>query len=297
MKAIILGANGYIGMHLAMQVQQMGWEVHVHDVQEKGQDWFKDYSALDIRNKENLNRIDTNVDFIFFFSGLTGTLAAYDQYENYIDVNEKGLLHLLDLMKKQNSSARIIFPSTRLVYKGVEKTPLKENAEKECKTIYATNKLSSEWLLKQYSDYFGIQYTIFRICVPYGNEINGNYSYGTIGFFLKKALAAENIVLFGDGEQRRTFTHIADLTASILHTCTLKKSVNEVYNTGGENFSLKQVAGMIAEKYHIQVEHIAWPRLEQLLESGDTIFDATKLEAHAGKNFFSHKLLDWITRL
>ncbi len=297
MKAIIFGANGYIGMHIAMHAQKENWDVSLFDVQETGQTWFTNYQSVDVRKKESIIAINTNVDFIFFFSGLTGTLNAYEQYENFIDVNEKGLLHLLQHMRNQNSRARIIFPSTRLIYKGKKDVPLTENSEKECKTIYALNKFTCENLLQQYSEYFGIQYTIFRICVPYGNEINNNYSYGTIGFFLKKATAGSNISLYGTGEQRRTFTHISDLTNALFQVISLPESTNQIYNTGGEDFSLKQVAEMIGQKYHIGIELAHWPPLERLIESGDTIFDAGKIGALTGKNLFSKKLQEWINQL
>jgi UDP-glucose 4-epimerase len=297
MKALIFGANGYIGMHIAMQAQKENWDVSLFDVQENGQNWFAHYQFVDVRKKESIEAINTNVDFIFFFSGLTGTLNAYEQYENFIDVNEKGLLHLLQHMRIQNSRARIIFPSTRLVYKGKKNVPLTEDSEKECKTIYALNKFTCEHLLQQYSEYFGIQYTIFRICVPYGNEISNNYSYGTIGFFLKKATAGNNISLYGSGEQRRTFTHISDLTNAMFQVISLPDSVNQIYNTGGENFSLKQVAELIGQKYHIGIELAPWPPLEKLIESGDTIFDAGKIGKLTGKNLFTKKLQEWINHL
>jgi UDP-glucose 4-epimerase len=297
MKALIFGANGYIGMHIAMQAQKENWDVSLFDVQETGQTWFTNYQSVDVRKKESIAAINTNVDFIFFFSGLTGTLNAYEQYENYIDVNEKGLLHLLQHMRNQNSRARIIFPSTRLIYKGKKDVPLTENSEKECKTIYALNKFTCENLLQQYSEYFGIQYCIFRICVPYGNEINNNYSYGTIGFFLKKAKAGSNISLYGTGEQRRTFTHISDLTNALFQVISLPDSANQIYNAGGEDFSLKQVAEMIGQKYHIGIEFAPWPPLEKLIESGDTIFDAGKIGKLTGKNLFAKKMQEWINQL
>ena len=44
----------------------------------------------------------------------------------------------------------------------------------------------------------------------------GNYSYGTIGFFLSKAMKKENINMYGDGELKRTFTHVYDICNSTI---------------------------------------------------------------------------------
>ncbi len=63
-----------------------------------------------------------------------------------------------------------------------------------------------------YHNAFGIDYTIFKICVPYVNNFGDAYSYGTLGFFLSKAIRGECITLFGDGSIRRTFTHVDDIS-------------------------------------------------------------------------------------
>ena len=47
--------------------------------------------------------------------------------------------------------------------------------------------------------YFHSHFTIFRICVPYGNLIDELYSYGTIGFFINRAMKGQNITIYGDG--------------------------------------------------------------------------------------------------
>ena len=87
-------------------------------------------------------------------------------------------------MRKAKSTAKIVFPSTRLVYKGKDE-PLLENDTKEFKTIYSINKYACEQYLKMYSDVFDIRYCIFRICVPYGSLLDGVSSYGTAEFFIE----------------------------------------------------------------------------------------------------------------
>lgn len=63
---------------------------------------------------------------------------------------------------------------------------MKEDDEKETKTIYAVNKIACENLLYAYRQNFDIPYTIFRICVPFGNMFSDDYSFGTIGFLSVK---------------------------------------------------------------------------------------------------------------
>ena len=278
MKAAVIGVNGFLGQHLAHHLHQQGWEVHGYGRKARALIPLRSYKVIDLTNTDDIKNIDTEVDFIFYFSGVTGTYKAYDDYEKYIDVNEKGLLNILSLLRERKSKSRIIFPSTRLVYKGVESIPLKEEDEKEFKTIYALTKWFGEQVLQHYATYFNIPYTIYRICVPYGNIFNSQYSYGTIGFFLSNAKAGKNITLYGDGSLKRTFTYVTEISSQIFQSVVKQDSVNKIYNITGETFSLKEVALAIAKKYEVELEYKKWPENDKLIESGDTIFDGSKIQ-------------------
>ena len=278
MKAAVIGVNGFLGQHLAHHLHQQGWEVHGYGRKARALIPLRSYKVIDLTSRDDIKNIDTEVDFIFYFSGVTGTYKAYDDYEKYIDVNEKGLLNILSLLRERKSKSRIIFPSTRLVYKGVESIPLKEEDEKEFKTIYALTKWFGEQVLQHYATYFNIPYTIYRICVPYGNIFNSQYSYGTIGFFLSNARAGKNITLYGDGSLKRTFTYVTEISSQIFQSVVKQDSVNKIYNITGETFSLKEVALAIAKKYEVELEYKKWPENDKLIESGDTIFDGSKIQ-------------------
>jgi len=277
MIATIIGSNGYIGRHLARFLLEKNWEVYGYDVSTESKVDGVKYTVLELLTKKDAGIINLDADFIFYFAGITGTAKAYDDYELYIDVNEKSLLHILNRMRTEDFKGRLIFPSTRLVYKGEKDVPLKEEAQKEFKTIYALNKWFDENVIKQYWDYFGINYNIFRICVPYGNLFSDGYSYGTIGFFLNNAVAKKNITLFGTGDQRRTFSHVEDICNQIYMVIIDEKSINQTYNISGENFSLLDIANKIANKFNVHVENKEWPVLDKKIESGDTIFDGSKI--------------------
>ncbi len=253
-------------------------EIYCFDIQDKSIDDSDNYSQLDITDYNKVCELNLNVDYIYLFAGLTGTSQGFDSYNKYIDINEKGLLHILTRMKESGSKARIVFPSTRLVYKGQQNELLKEGAEKETNTIYALNKLACEYMLAMYQKAFGIQYTIFRICVPYGSLIESGISYGTLGFFLQKAKNKQNIELYGDGLLRRTFTNVVDICNKIHSAIQFEESNGKIYNIGGENLSLLDVASEIAKKHGVEVVFTEWPKLALQIESGDTVFDSENLD-------------------
>lgn len=291
-KCIVLGANGYIGRHITRIATDKGYGVLAVDIQESSIAENIPYAQLDITDKILVEEADLSSDFIIFLSGLTGTYNGFENYEQYVKVNEIGLLNVLNSIRKYSKKPRILLSSTRLVYKGNEK-PITEDGEKEGKTIYAINKLTCENILKAYENVFKIPYTIFRTCVPYGNLFDDNYSFGTIGFFLKNAKNRQPIVLYGDGSVRRTFTHIEDVCEQILLAGMHPATVNTVYNISGESFSLREAANLFAKKYNIEVKFRPWPENDLLIESGHTVFNSERIEKLLNRPL-KYKLKDWI---
>ena len=275
MKVAIIGGRGFIGRHLVFFLKKRGITPMVYDVQDYD---APNYKKVNITNRQSIAEIDLNVDYIFMFAGLTGTFAGFDKYETYNSINEIGLLNLLDSIRNSIFKPKIIFPSTRLVYKGADKA-LKEDDEKETKTIYAVNKIACEGLLQAYKSSFDIPYTVFRICIPYGNILSNDYSYGTIGFFIKQASAGKDITLYGGGTYKRTFTHIEDLCYQVIEGAFSPNSNGEVYNVGGETYSLREAAEIIAVKFGTKVVDVPWPERDLRIESGHTYFNDSKIRA------------------
>lgn len=288
-KSIVLGANGYVGRHLKDHLKNMEHHVECFDFIGKNSKQ-NEILHFDITNPDDIRNIDWNVDYIFLFSGLTGTKIGFEKYEQFIQVNEIGLLNVLNAIKDLNQKPKLIFPSTRLVYKGSE-FPLDENAEKETNTVYALNKLSCEKILEMYQKLFDINYSIFRICIPYGSHFN-EYSFGTLSFMLNQAKNNGEITLFGNGEFKRTFTHIDDLCEQIVCTSLNHLSNNEIFNVGGETYSLKEVAEHICKVTNAKISYTPWPEIDLKIESGSTIFDDQKIKQYFTKKYT--KLVDWI---
>lgn len=276
MKSAIVGANGYIGKHLVKYLQKYNAIIECYDMAQESN--LPNYKRVDITDKQSINSINLDVDYIFMFAGLTGTYVGFDKFDDYININERGLCNLLNVIRNSSFRPKVIFPSTRLVYKGDDR-PLKEEDEKESKTIYAANKLACEGYLKAYHDSFDIPYTIFRICLPYGNLLSSDYSFGTVGFFIKQAKAGNNITLYGGGTIKRTFTHMEDLCYQIVEAAFRAESNGQIYNVGGETLSLHDAAEIIANKYGTNVVAVPWPEKDLRIESDHTYFDDSKIQS------------------
>lgn len=278
-RVAVLGANGYIGRHVVWYLKEY------YDIVAEEFDLVEDvrphYHRLDLTDSEMVKKITWDYDYVFQLIGLSGTYVGFDKYDTYVRINISGLLNLLDAIRQSPYRPRIVYPSSRLVYKGGDK-PLVEEAEKEQNTVYAMTKIAGEGLLHAYWQSFGIPYTVFRICVPYGNLLSKDYSFGTVGFFVKQCKAGQDISLYGGGHLLRTFTHMEDLCFQLIEGSFRAESVAETYNVGGETLSLRQVATLIAESYGNTVKDVEWPEKDWKIESGHTFFDDSKIQKLLG---------------
>lgn len=285
-KVAIIGAKGFIGRHLAWYLKEKkGIIAEQYDIVEVQEEHYHQLNLLD---KEAVGGIDLNVDYIFMMTGLTGTKVGFEKYEQFVAINELTLLNLLDAIRKSPYRPKVVFPSSRLVYKGVDK-PLSEDDEKDAKTIYAANKLACEGYLKAYCYNFDIPYTIFRICVPYGNMLDNNYSFGTVGFFIKMASEGKDITMYGGGTIKRTFTHLYDVCYQMVEGAMKPESDNQIFNVGGETYSLHDAAEIFAKKYGVKLVATPWPEDDLRLESNHTFFDDSKIQKLLGG--FSYRKL------
>jgi UDP-glucose 4-epimerase len=281
MRSIVLGANGYLGRHLVHLAGAGGQEVLAIDMNPPSTPTGVPFMAADVADANRMRQIDWNVDVVHVFAGLTGTHDGFDAWEPFVRTNEIGLLNVLGAVRASGHRPRVVFPSTRLVYRGSD-VPIREGDAKDPRTVYAINKLACEHALHAYANAFGIPFTVYRICVPYGNLVGTGQSFGTLGAMLRQARGNGVIRLYGDGSLRRTFTHVEDICRPILASALDPRTVNGTYNVPGEALSLREAAEEIARRHGAGVEFVPWPERDLRIESGSTVFDGRDLEAIVG---------------
>jgi len=285
--ALVTGANGYIGKNLCFWLLQKGFKVFAVGRANS----FAGSNSVDCANltyirADFLDQNEVNalplseVEMIFLMNGTTGTSRGFTEPIHYLLGNDGALLNLISAYSKQGAKGRLIFPSTRLVYEGIENTFLVEDSAKAPKTVYGINKLACEQYLRAWGNAFGIPFSIFRICVPYGQLFSEDYSYGTTGMMIEQARTKGVISLYGDGSIKRTFTHIADVCKIMVEVSQMKEAENLTINIGGpDNMPLLGLAKLVAKKFDAQVEHVEWPSMDLTIETGDTLFSDNLLKS------------------
>lgn len=293
LKIIIIGANSYLARNLIYTINKCyeDVELKLYGKEKSHMDDCGNYSCINVLDRESVKQIDFCCDILYFFVGKTGSANAFQEFSEFIDVNEKSLLNVLSEYVSQKSTAKFVFPSTRLVYKGCSGL-VQENSEKAYKSVYAINKLACEMYIQMYHEMFGIAFIILRICVPYGTMVRDAGSYGTMEFMLDSAEHGKNINIYGDGNIRRTLTYIEDLCHAMILSARNEACKNEIYNIGGEEYTLGELAELVAKKYHVRVNYVPWPDMAMKMESGGTVFDSGKLDKII--SYKAHCLKDWI---
>lgn len=278
----IFGVNGYIGRHLARELSSHGEKCDGYDVQAETVAPEAVYHPCDVCNADFWKRFDpTLYKSIVFLSGLSGVERSFQMPQTFVDVNISGLLGLLQRLSDLSSGApRVILPSSRLVYKGNE--TVAEDAETLSRSVYAATKIAAEALLSAYQVRYGVPYVALRICVPYGNLISKDYSYGTLGFFMSKIRQGQAITVYGDGSNTKTYTYIEDL-CQIIHKCVGRDIPSGIYNIGGYDYSLKEVAEIITNTHGGHICYLPWPEDAARVEMGSISLNAHKLDLAIGK--------------
>jgi UDP-glucose 4-epimerase len=254
----IVGANSSIARNFVYYLRDRDVELYLYDIQPASLDACANYEQINLLNMEDVCKINFDCDALFVFSGLTGAEKSITSYSAFIDVNEKALLNILTAYVEKKSRCRILYPSSRLVYQQSD-TPLKEDAPLEGRSIYALNKIAAEGYLKLFNHLYGVEYTIFRIAIPFGKMNPDSMDYGIVSNLYHQGKNNGFITVYGDGSGVRTFTHIQDICNVFYQGALSVDTMNDVFNIGGCSYSLKQLAQIQAKNTGASIRYIPWP--------------------------------------
>jgi UDP-glucose 4-epimerase len=172
-----------------------------------------------------------------------------------------GIKHVLNLSK--NSSVRhVFFSSSSEVYGEPVELPQHEHKTPlNSRVPYAVVKNVGESFLKSYQQEFGLPYTIFRFFNTYGPNQSTDF---VVSRFLALALKNENITIYGDGSQTRTFTYVDDTVDTCVTIMNKKLLENDVINIGSDKLmSVIDLAKLVIEITNSKSKIVHLPPLKE----------------------------------
>jgi len=183
-------------------------------------------------------------DHVFHYAAVVGVKRTTDNPVMVLrDID--GIRNVLDL-SKNTGVQRVLFSSSSEVYGEPVEIPQNERTTPlNSKLPYAIVKNIGEAFLRSYQKEYGLDYTIFRFFNTYGPHQSRDF---VVSKFIRAALANEDITLFGDGLQTRTFCYIDDNTEACLNAYRRGEVLNDVVNIGSDaEITIKELAEVIID--------------------------------------------------
>ena len=251
MNIVITGGSGFVGSYLCEKLINDGHKIIVIDNLLTG----STENVNDLLDNENFSfieqdvqdhiEIEDKVDYVLHFASAASPKAYTEHPVNTLKAGSVGTINTLGLAKKH--SAEYLLASTSEVYGDPLISPQNEeywgnvnpNGER---SMYDEAKRFAEAAVATYSRSYGLKTKIVRIFNTYGPRMQLNDGR-VVTNFIVQALRNENITIYGDGTQTRSFSYVEDTVAGIISL--MNSTEYDVFNIGNPN---EMTVGQLAEK-------------------------------------------------
>jgi len=256
-KAVVTGAAGFIGSHVAESLLADGAEV-------VGIDCFTDYYAralkeenlAPLRDRERFRLVEGRLqdldlapllegaEQVFHLAAQAGVRASWGRdFAHYTEHNVLGTQRVLEAALAAGRPV-VVYASSSSVYGDAAELPLREDGPCHPVSPYGVTKLAAEHLAVLYHRCYGLPTVSLRFFTVYGPRQRPDMAFNR---FLTAARDGGSIHLYGDGKQTRDFTFVSDIVAAA-RAAPVSGKAGSVYNVGGgERVELNHVLQLIEQ--------------------------------------------------
>lgn len=262
MKVLITGGAGFIGSHLAEACLKKGDEVYIIDDFSTGSrdnirsfqedEQFEDRFFLTedtILNPDALLELTGICDLVFHLAAAVGVRYILENPLEAIRINIQGTEKVLEMCAKFKK--KVLIASSSEVYGKHLHAPLIESdniiygPSSKFRWSYAASKLMDEFTALAYYRTKGLKIIIARLFNTIGPRQTGTYGM-VVPRLVEQALKNEDLTVYGDGSQTRTFTDVRDVVRALIALTESEAAVGEVFNVGGtQEISILELAEKI----------------------------------------------------
>ena len=258
-RALITGGLGFIGSNLARALVEAGSRVVLVDslVPEYGGnranvEGIEDRVTVnisDVRDQHSLRALLRDQDVVFNLAGQTSHVDSMEDPFTDLEINCTSQLSILEACRRHNPEVKIVFAGTRQVYGRPRSLPVAEDHPVDPVDVNGVNKAAGEWYHLLYGRVYGLRATVLRLTNTYGPRMRVKDARQTfLGTWLRALVAGEELLVFGDGSQRRDFTYVDDAVRAFLVAAADDAADGEVFNLGGdEPLTLLDLADLLVE--------------------------------------------------
>ncbi len=252
---LVTGAAGFIGSHLADALVARGERVRGLDDLSTGSkanlahlDQSFEFHEASLLDREALARACRGVDVIFHEAALPSVPRSVQDPRTSHVINTDGTFELLEAARAAGVR-RVIYAASSSAYGNQPGFPRVETMRPEPLSPYAVQKLTGELYLRSYAEVFGMETVSLRYFNIFGPRQAADSPYsGVMAKWILTLLRGERPVIFGDGEQGRDFTYVANVVhANLLASdAPADRVTGQVFNIAcGERHTLNETYGVI----------------------------------------------------
>lgn len=306
MNILITGGAGFIGSNLIQTLLGQGHQIRTIDNLSTGR--IENLSPFignpafgflegSVTDRELMEPLVSWCDHCYHLAAPVGVKYIMDNPVLTILENVRGIDLMLELVN--TFGKKILIASTSEIYgksldllDPTDKRKLKEDdyrvegSTRNHRWAYANTKAMDEFLSFAYHKEYNTQVVIVRFFNTVGPQQLGNFGM-VIPNFVSKALAGEDVVVYGSGKQRRSFLHVKDAVRAVIGLMAVEHTVGQEYNVGNPiEVTMNELAERIVEKSgskskvrHVSYEEVYGPGFEDM---DRRTADITKLENAIG---------------
>jgi UDP-glucose 4-epimerase len=234
MRIIVTGGAGFIGTNLCKKLLSLGHNVTSIDNYNTGKKENHilgvDYYNMDIRNIIDYDWLQP--DIIFHMAAIARIQPSFINPKDYFSTNANGTLHIVDYCAKNNIP--LIYAGSSSHHSGKFKNP------------YTFSKDIGEEIVELYQKHYNLKSSIVRFYNVYGPYQLTEGGYTTlIGRWLNNIEKGIECEIYGNGEQRRDFTHVDDIIDALIRIQKQQAYGNNFELGRGKNYSVNEVAELL----------------------------------------------------
>lgn len=228
-KILITGGAGFIGIHLTNYLLSKGFtDITILDVSKPRIKNVK-FICSDFSNFKEIGKILEDIDYVFHLAAMVGVDRCRLNPEKVKRVNYTNARRFIDLCVNKKVT-RFVFSSSSEVYGNSKEIPYKEDSKLEPISEYAKSKVRIERYLKEITDKTNMTVGIVRFFNVYGPFQRKDF---VIPLFVDNALHERPLIIFGNGNQIRCPTYVADAITGLYKVLICNKTKYEIFNIGG----------------------------------------------------------------
>ena len=292
-RVLVTGGLGFIGSNLCRVLADLGAEVTAVDslLPDYGGNLFNlagyedrvRINIADVRG-HGMEYLVRDQEVLFNLAGQVSHLDSMKDPVTDLEINCTSQLRVLEAVRRGNPELKIVYAGTRQIYGRPHYLPVDEKHLLQPVDVNGINKISGEFYHLVYHQVYGIRASSLRLTNTYGpRQLIRHNRQGFIGWFVRQAALGEEIQIFGDGTQKRDFTHVTDVVDAFLRAGASDASDGQVFNLGEERpVSLLELVEMLVEVAGARYTLVPFPAERQRIDIGDFYADIGKIRATLG---------------